>query len=210
MAVDVACGTEHTVLLDNMGRIFTWGFGGYGRLGHNGNTDVMSPRLVELFSHDNVLTGGAVRIGAGGCSSFAETKVDPRLFFWGQTKMSGEATMYPKPLQEIATTVVGPFAIGQKHCVAVTKDGTYSWGASPCYGELGLGEGGADGKGGRSSTTPQQVLPLADIPVIDVSCGHSMTLWLVNGESSSEATASLAALPVLGTVTAKGRANIDE
>lgn len=35
--IDVACGQNHSVALDKKNRVFTWGFGGYGRLGH---TDV--------------------------------------------------------------------------------------------------------------------------------------------------------------------------
>lgn len=32
---DIACGINHTIALDTEGRLFSWGFGGYGRLGHN-------------------------------------------------------------------------------------------------------------------------------------------------------------------------------
>lgn len=32
---DVACGVNHSVAMDKKNRVFTWGFGGYGRLGHS-------------------------------------------------------------------------------------------------------------------------------------------------------------------------------
>lgn len=32
---DVACGINHTVAVDKKNRCFSWGFGGYGRLGHS-------------------------------------------------------------------------------------------------------------------------------------------------------------------------------
>ena len=35
--------------LDSNKRLFTFGFGGYGRLGHNGNKDEMVPRLLNQF-----------------------------------------------------------------------------------------------------------------------------------------------------------------
>lgn len=35
--VDIKCGPEHSVAMTDDGRVFTWGFGGYGRLGHNTN-----------------------------------------------------------------------------------------------------------------------------------------------------------------------------
>jgi len=31
---EVACGTNHSVARTKAGAVYTWGFGGYGRLGH--------------------------------------------------------------------------------------------------------------------------------------------------------------------------------
>ena len=36
-AMEIACGNNHTVVLDDKGCVYTWGFGGYGRLGHADN-----------------------------------------------------------------------------------------------------------------------------------------------------------------------------
>jgi alpha-tubulin suppressor-like RCC1 family protein len=33
--VDIACGTNHCLALDDTGALYTWGCGGYGRLGLN-------------------------------------------------------------------------------------------------------------------------------------------------------------------------------
>jgi hypothetical protein len=41
--VDVACGAQHTIALAEDGNIFTWGFGGYGRLGHTKNVIYPKP-----------------------------------------------------------------------------------------------------------------------------------------------------------------------
>ena len=32
--VDIGCGVNHTIAVDRKKRCFSWGFGGYGRLGH--------------------------------------------------------------------------------------------------------------------------------------------------------------------------------
>jgi len=45
---DVKCGTNHTIVSDSKGRVFTWGFGGYGRLGHAENKDEFVPRQVKV------------------------------------------------------------------------------------------------------------------------------------------------------------------
>ena len=50
------------VALDEKKRVFTWGFGGYGRLGHTEQKDEYRPRLVQLFSRPG---RGAVQVWAG-------------------------------------------------------------------------------------------------------------------------------------------------
>jgi len=45
---DVKCGTNHCVAFDTKGRVYTWGFAGYGRLGHSETKDEMVPRQVKV------------------------------------------------------------------------------------------------------------------------------------------------------------------
>ena len=52
-------------MLDRKKRVFTWGFGGYGRLGHTEPKNEMVPRMVKFFEG---LNRGAKMIAAG--SSF--------------------------------------------------------------------------------------------------------------------------------------------
>lgn len=66
--VKVACGTNHTVAVDSSGHVYTWGFGGYGRLGHREQKDEWVPRRVEVFQRQNVLPPEAV-ISAGSVNS---------------------------------------------------------------------------------------------------------------------------------------------
>lgn len=42
--VDFACGNNHTVAIDSKKRVFSWGFGGFGRLGHAEQRDELVPR----------------------------------------------------------------------------------------------------------------------------------------------------------------------
>ncbi|GER26586.1 regulator of chromosome condensation family protein [Striga asiatica] len=66
--VKVACGTNHTVAVDKNGHVYTWGFGGYGRLGHREQKDEWAPRLVDVFTRHNVLPPDAV-VSAGSANS---------------------------------------------------------------------------------------------------------------------------------------------
>jgi len=68
--IRVCCGFQ--VVLDRKDRIFTWGFGGYGRLGHNENKDELVPRLLKFFDGPN---RGATLIAAGSTFSIAVNKL---------------------------------------------------------------------------------------------------------------------------------------
>jgi alpha-tubulin suppressor-like RCC1 family protein len=59
------------VVLDRKERVFTWGFGGYGRLGHDDNKDELVPRMVKFFDGPN---RGAKSIGAGSTFTVAVNK----------------------------------------------------------------------------------------------------------------------------------------
>ena len=56
------------LVLDSQKRVLSWGFGGYGRLGHTEQKDEMVPRLVKLFDFPG---RGASQICAGYQCSFA-------------------------------------------------------------------------------------------------------------------------------------------
>lgn len=96
--VDFACGNNHTVAIDSKKRAFSWGFGGVGRLGHSEQKDEMVPRLIKFFDASN---RGVRRIFCG--SSFTLAIPDAgSLYLFGQNKKTGEANMYPKPVQDLA------------------------------------------------------------------------------------------------------------
>lgn len=56
------------LVLDSQKRVFSWGFGGYGRLGHAEQKDEMVPRLIKLFDFPG---RGASQIYTGYQCSFA-------------------------------------------------------------------------------------------------------------------------------------------
>ncbi|PKA48785.1 Ultraviolet-B receptor UVR8 [Apostasia shenzhenica] len=98
----VACGANHTVAVDSNGFVYTWGFGGYGRLGHREQKDEWVPRLVEVFQRHNVLPPDAV-VAAGSVSS-ACTAGGGQLYMWGKLKTTGDEWMYPKPVMDLRSS----------------------------------------------------------------------------------------------------------
>lgn len=44
--IDIACGGSHSAAVTVTGKLYTWGQGNYGRLGHGDNTTHLKPKLV--------------------------------------------------------------------------------------------------------------------------------------------------------------------
>jgi len=50
--VGATAGASHTAAWTEEGELFTFGYGGGGRLGHGGDEDELVPRLVEALLKD--------------------------------------------------------------------------------------------------------------------------------------------------------------
>eukprot|EP00069_Balaena_mysticetus_P013690 bmy_08206T0 len=174
---DVACGANHTLVLDSQKRVFSWGFGGYGRLGHAEQRDEMVPRLVKLFDFPG---RGASHIYAGYTCSFAVSEVGG-LFFWGATNTSRESTMYPKAVQDLCGWRIRSLACGKSSIIVAADESTISWGPSPTFGELGYGDHKP-----KSSTAAQEVKTLDGIFTEQVAMGYSHSLVIARDESETE------------------------
>ncbi|NWV21594.1 RCC2 protein, partial [Origma solitaria] len=174
---DVACGANHTLVLDSQKRVFSWGFGGYGRLGHAEQKDEMVPRLVKLFDFPG---RGAAQIYAGYTCSFAVSE-SGGLFFWGATNTSRESTMYPKAVQDLCGWKIRSLACGKSSIIVAADESTISWGPSPTFGELGYGDHKP-----KSSTAAQEVKTLDGIYTEQVAMGYSHSLVIARDESEAE------------------------
>ncbi|KAJ7306591.1 hypothetical protein JRQ81_009965 [Phrynocephalus forsythii] len=174
---DVACGANHTLVLDSQKRVFSWGFGGYGRLGHAEQRDEMVPRLVKLFDFPG---RGAAQIYAGYTCSFAVSETGG-LFFWGATNTSRESTMYPKAVQDLCGWKIRSLACGKSSIIVAADDSTISWGPSPTFGELGYGDHKP-----KSSTAAQEVKTLDGIYTEQVAMGYAHSLAIAREESEAE------------------------
>ncbi|XP_027149003.1 protein RCC2 homolog [Coffea eugenioides] len=168
--VKVACGTNHTVAVDKNGYVYTWGFGGYGRLGHREQKDEWVPRRVDVFTRHNVLPPDAV-VSAGSVNS-ACTAGGGQLYMWGKIKNTGDDWMYPKPLMDLSGWHLRCMDSGGMHHFVGADRSCISWGHAQS-GELGYGP-----EGQKSSAVPKKVDILEGMHVISVASGfaHSMVV----------------------------------
>lgn len=148
------------VAIDSKKRAYSWGFGGVGRLGHAEQKDEMVPRMIKFFDSSS---RGVRSVFCGSSYSMAINELGV-LFMFGQNKKTGEANMYPKPVQDLAgkkrknsdkllpvrliTLCVFFLSFYQSgwHITSIgcsntsiiisADDTLIAWGASPTYGEL--------------------------------------------------------------------------
>ncbi|KAH6556095.1 hypothetical protein KP509_1Z205300 [Ceratopteris richardii] len=172
MIVKVACGNNHTVAVDSDGNVYTWGYGGHGRLGHREQKDEFTPRIVDLFQRHNLLPPTAV-VAAGAAFS-ACTASGGQLYMWGRVKNTGDNWMYPKPVYDLSGWAIQCMASGEKSTFAGAEKSCISWGTS-VYGELGYGP-----LGPKSSASPKKVDLLEGMDVLSVACGVGHSLIVVD------------------------------
>jgi alpha-tubulin suppressor-like RCC1 family protein len=170
--VNVACGANHTVALDSKGYVYTWGYGGYGRLGHREQKDEWSPRRIDIFTKHNIVPPGAV-LSAGSVNS-SVTAGGGQLYMWGKIKNTGDDWMYPKPLMDLSGWNLRCMASGSLHHFVGADNSCISWGHAQS-GELGYGP-----LGQKSSAVPKKVDILDGMHVISVACGYAHSLVVVD------------------------------
>jgi alpha-tubulin suppressor-like RCC1 family protein len=136
----VSLGWSHTVVLDESGNIYTWGYGGNGRLGHGDEQTRLGPARVQ-----GVPPHEMAAVAAGGAFTVARSKSGLALA-WGAGHCSGqgeygshEDLLTPEIIPLSKGMDVTAVAAGGLHAALLTRDGgAYTWGWGEC-GQLGLG-----------------------------------------------------------------------
>jgi len=177
--VDVACGPNHTVAVDMKGRVYSWGFGGYGRLGHGKTDDELQPRLVEGEFRSHHRGGGAVKCWAGSQYCIVKCRLGT-ILFWGTTRPSTEAQMRPQIMAEIEGRDIQHVGVSKSSIVVASETDTMSWGPSPTLGELGHGHLMTQAK------RPEVIKKLKGVKIHNLVCGYGHTLFIAKNDLDEE------------------------
>ncbi|XP_060607151.1 E3 ubiquitin-protein ligase HERC2-like isoform X1 [Ruditapes philippinarum] len=175
--VAVHSGGRHALALTVDGKVFSWGEGDDGKLGHfsriilNYYRNCDKPRLIDALKSKRVRD-----ISCGSSHSAAITS-NGDLYTWGLGEYGrlghGDNTtqLKPKQVKELAGQRVIQIACGSRDAqtLALTDEGlVYSWGD----GDFGkLGRGGSEG-----CNVPKEIDRLRGLGVTQIECGAQFSL----------------------------------
>jgi alpha-tubulin suppressor-like RCC1 family protein len=172
----ISAGRDHSMALDTSGRIWTWGNGGRGKLGHNGTANEHRPRML-VMGHDDALLPPFTQISAGEEHSMAVDALG-RIWTWGNGTGGGlghgvtQHEQRPRMIEGISGLSLSVRAISARgsHSMAVCALGNvWTWGS----GGFRLGHGGTS-----DEQRPRMIEGTLMFNVQAISAGgnHSMAL----------------------------------
>ncbi|XP_076824506.1 E3 ubiquitin-protein ligase HERC2-like isoform X1 [Clavelina lepadiformis] len=171
--VAVHSGGKHAMALTVDGRVYSWGDGEEGKLGHGSRADCLTPRRIETFPERHMydISCGSAHSAAIGTSG--------TLYTWGYGIYgrlghgNTHTVLKPKPVQALSGHKVIQVACGSRDAqtLCLTEKGqVYSWGD----GDFGkLGRGGSDG-----CAIPKVIDRLNGQEIIRIECGAQFSLAL--------------------------------
>lgn len=195
----IACGKAHTIAVSDRGRMYTWGAGACGQLGHPDTSSFPSdedgypfqpvPREVEQLRDHRV-----VSTACGDVHTLALTDMGHVYSFgggsYGQLGVKDVGAMpvdadncpyMPTPQRVACLEGIVRLACGDSHSLTVDCDGRlFCWGANSC-GQLGIPNPEdprirKDPDGIPHLPTPALLEALADQRIVDIACGEAHSL----------------------------------
>ncbi|GAV60665.1 RCC1 domain-containing protein/FYVE domain-containing protein/BRX domain-containing protein/BRX_N domain-containing protein [Cephalotus follicularis] len=152
--LSIACGTWHSALVTSNGKLFTFGDGTFGVLGHGDRESVAHPKEVQFLSGLKTIkvacgvwhTAAIVEVTGQSGPSITSRK----LFTWGDGDKnrlghgSKDSYLHPTLVSSLIDYNFQQLACGHTMTVALTTSGHVFTMGSPAFGQLG--NPSADGK----------------------------------------------------------------
>ncbi|EKX46207.1 hypothetical protein GUITHDRAFT_56024, partial [Guillardia theta CCMP2712] len=173
-ARQIACGWQHCLVLTHVGAVFSWGFGGYGALGHGVKYSRKEPQVVDALLGRLVLSVA--------CGSYASSAVttEGRLYTWGwgRSGILGQGStrneMSPREVRMCFAEEPLPPAVkcamGHEHMLVLTRKGDLFSCGNGSSGRLGY-------VGAREEWLLRRVKTAANGEELswinDVACGYA-------------------------------------
>ncbi|RDD36953.1 putative E3 ubiquitin-protein ligase HERC2 [Trichoplax sp. H2] len=131
-------GGRHAMALTAEGKVYSWGCGDRGQLGHGNTLGYLDPTLIDELKSKEV-----TKIACGAMHSIAVLS-DGKIFSWGDGSNgalghgNNLAQLLPKKIMSLNGKHIMAVACGECYTIAVAGDDVWSWGLGG-NGELGYG-----------------------------------------------------------------------
>ncbi|XP_077975128.1 E3 ubiquitin-protein ligase HERC2-like isoform X2 [Styela clava] len=171
--VDISAGGSHSAAISSRGKLYTWGKGRYGRLGHGDSEDRLKPKMVEVLDGYHVR---CVACGSGDAQTLCVTYKDDSMeesgivWSWGDGdygklgRGGSEMSKVPVQIDGLKNKYIISVKCGSQFSLALSKAGlVYTWGKGD-YFRLGHGTD-------QHVRFPKVVEDLRGRKVIDVATG---------------------------------------
>jgi len=175
--IKISCGQYHSTAVDENKKVFSWGFGGYGRLGHAETADELVPRMIKSLDGKN---RGLRDVVCGASFNLGLCEIPGMVNMWGIYTPQKEANMYAKPISDLSGWNVRSIACNTKGWMAAADDAVIASMPSPCTGELGCGEKK------KSSAQPCIVDTLEGCYVLRLGAGPAHSVYIVRNQTDAE------------------------
>ena len=136
----ICAGMYMSLALDENGRVFSWGLGNNGRLGHGDENSVEKPKKIEYFITNNIKIN-KISCGDLHCAAISNIKA---LYTWGNGNYGKlghcnfEHVFSPSRVGFFSMSKVDNVICGSYNTIAVTTDSkVFAWGKNS-HGMLGI------------------------------------------------------------------------
>ncbi|KAJ5069299.1 regulator of chromosome condensation [Anaeramoeba ignava] len=173
--IQVCCGAQYTVAVTSEGKVYSWGIGNEGQLGHGNFQNQEKPKLIEG------LGGEKIRYAACGETHTALVGVSGSVYTFGNGQYGQlgngkkEPSMTPFKIDQshFKNEPVYSISCGTDHTIAVTRSGrVFVWGSNE-FGQLGIAK--------IKSTYNPTELVMKNITIRQVACGDKSS-FLVSSD----------------------------
>ena len=194
----VSCGQRHFAAITSDGKLYTWGYGAEGRLGHGGEVSLSTPRAVAGFRAAMVVAGRGrggktgtqhgtqqqqpEKIAAVSCGSShtAALTASGRLWVWGGNKDGqlglGDFERRTVPAPVHGTTLLTLREMFQYHALDTSGDSLLSWTDLDCgmsHSLFAVRANGTASSSGAVATSKEGAAAAAAAAAGVVACGKS-------------------------------------
>jgi E3 ubiquitin-protein ligase HERC2 len=121
----ISAGTSHNAFISQTFELYTWGVGGYGRLGHGGESDIYSPKHVEDLKQKKIQS-----VSCGTFHTLCILQIGQLFAFGGGKfgKLGIDAGMEdnfttPKQIFALEDSEIAEASAGDFHSMALTSEG---------------------------------------------------------------------------------------